>query len=120
MLGGAMRQSGVLAAAALYAVQHHRDRLGADHEAARRMARALAECPYVIPNVDAVETNIVIVELTAARAAEVAGVVRGLGVLCHPVSPTSLRLVTHLDFALDAVEPAARRLIEAITRVYAA
>lgn len=116
MLGGGMRQSGVLAAAALYALEHHRARLADDHRAARRLAEVLARCPGVTSDPDGVETNIVIVELAAPRAAEVVRIAEELGVLAHATSPSALRLVTHLDFPADAAEPAALLLSRAVER----
>src|SRR5215471_821969 len=63
MLGGAMRQSGILAAAALYALDHHRSRLSLDHQAARRIAQLLEESPEITSRAESVETNIVMVQL---------------------------------------------------------
>jgi threonine aldolase len=119
MLGGGMRQSGVLAAAALHALEHHRERLVDDHRAARRLAEVLARCPSVTSDADGVETNIVIVELAAPRAAEVVRIAGELGVLAHAASPSALRLVTHLDFPAEAAEPAALLLSRAIERATA-
>ncbi|MDP9033674.1 MAG: aminotransferase class I/II-fold pyridoxal phosphate-dependent enzyme [Myxococcota bacterium] len=115
MLGGGMRQTGVLAAAALYALEHHRRRLIEDHDAARRIAVALAGCPGVIVNPRDVETNIVVVTLSTPSAAEVVRSARDLGVLCQAISPDAIRLVTHLDFPLDAAENAAAILARAVS-----
>lgn len=114
MLGGAMRQSGVLAAASLYALEHHRSRLAEDHRAARQLAEVLARCPGVAPDPDAVETNIVMVQLSAPFAVEAVRAAEELGVLAHPASPSTIRLVTHLDFPPEAVGPAALLLSRAI------
>jgi threonine aldolase len=94
MLGGGMRQAGVLAAGALFALEHNRARLVEDHDAARRLGAALAEIDGV--RVAPVETNIVNVDLDgdAPRVAELAVEHE---VLFHSVSPFTLRLVTHLD-----------------------
>ncbi len=120
MLGGAMRQSGVLAAASLYALDHHRARLDSDHRAARRIAEVLARCPGVTSDPDAVESNMVIVELGGLRAAEVVRLAGELGVLAHAISPNALRLVTHLDFPAEGAEPAALLVTRAIERVMSA
>src|SRR5512144_1153404 len=61
--GGAMRQAGIIAAAGLYALEHHVDRLAEDHERARRLARGLAEVPGIAVDADRVETNIVIFDV---------------------------------------------------------
>ena len=78
MLGGAMRQSGILAAAGLYALEHHVERLADDHENARRLAAALAEVPGLTVDPDAVETNIVLV--TCADAAGLISLLAARGV----------------------------------------
>lgn len=94
-LGGAMRQAGVLAAAGSYALHHHLDRLAEDHRRAAELATALAEAsPGCVANWP-VETNMVLLEVAEANvfAAELAA----RGVLTGTLSPTVLRLVTHLD-----------------------
>ena len=61
--GGAMRQAGIIAAAGIYALDHHVDRLAEDHERARALARGLAELPGIAVDADRVETNIVIFDV---------------------------------------------------------
>ena len=61
--GGAMRQAGIIAAAGIYALEHHVERLAEDHERARRLARGLAELPGIAVDADRVETNIVIFDV---------------------------------------------------------
>jgi threonine aldolase len=106
-LGGAMRQAGIIAAAGLYALEHHVERLADDHDLARRLARALAEVPGIAVDPEQVETNIVIFELAAAgvRADEFAdrALARG-GVRFTVIGPSTLRAVTHLDLPPDTVE----------------
>jgi threonine aldolase len=112
-LGGGMRQSGILAAAALYALEHHLDRLAEDHEAARRFAGIVAGADGA--RVVAPDTNIVMVDVPAgttsaavtARAAE-------QGVRITPWSATRIRAVTHLDVDLAAVTRAAEVVRSAI------
>jgi len=99
-LGGGMRQAGILAAAGLYALEHHVERLAEDHENARILAQGLAEIPCL--SVTPPETNIVLVEiLRGPTAAELAERLRRRGVLVAPAGAGTearkLRLVTHLD-----------------------
>lgn len=108
-LGGGMRQAGILAAAGLYALEHHLERLAEDHENARALAAALAEVPGLVP--EPPETNILLVGVElAAGAPALVEAARREGVLCNPVSPRKLRLVLHLDVAAREVPEAARRL----------
>jgi threonine aldolase len=95
MWGGAMRQAGIIAAAGLYALEHHVDRLAEDHARARRLAEGLATLPGIGIDPATVETNIVIAEV-ADPAAFCAGLERQ-GVLAGPADPYRVRFVTHLD-----------------------
>ena len=88
-LGGGMRQVGILAAGAAYALDHHVDRLADDHEHARLLAEACGVDP------GSVDTNIVVVERADAGAFVAAA--RDDGVLVSAVGPRTVRLVTHLD-----------------------
>ena len=98
MYGGSMRQAGVLAAAGLYALEHHYTRLSEDHQNAALIAQVLATVPRVRV-VEPVETNIVLFDLLvgAPDAAAVVASLRERGVLCAPFAPRRVRLVTHLD-----------------------
>jgi threonine aldolase len=115
MLGGAMRQSGIVAAAGLYALDHHVDRLADDHGRARRLAEGLAPLPGVDLDAATVETNIVIFGVPDAPAFCAALERADVGML--PVGPDRVRAVTHLDVddagierALEAAEGALRAL----------
>jgi threonine aldolase len=110
MLGGGMRQAGILAAGALYALEHNRERIIDDHRAAQRLARALGDLDGV--SVAAVETNIVNVDV-ACEAARVVEGATGLGVLISAVSANRLRLVTHLDVVGSNFERCVELLIQA-------
>lgn len=114
MLGGGMRQAGVIAAAALYALEHHRSRLVEDHRAARDVARILSGTPGAEIDVAAIETNIVNVGLTSADADRVVDAARRAGVLVNATGRRSLRVVTHLDAPLDRATAGATRLARAI------
>ncbi len=102
MAGGAMRQSGVLAAAALYALDHHVARLADDHANARRLAEGLQGLPGVI--VAPPQTNIVFVELAPDSAQGAVERLQARGVLTTGLH--KLRLVTHLDVTTIDVERA--------------
>lgn len=100
MLGGGMRQAGVLAAAVLYALDHHIDRLAEDHANARRLAEGLQGLPGV--RCEMPQTNIVFIDVAPERAHGVVERARAQGVLCTGLY--RLRLVTHLDVsAADVV-----------------
>jgi threonine aldolase len=116
MLGGGMRQAGILAAAALYALDHNVARLADDHANARLLAERLAQRPGISVNLEGVQTNIVLVDLgPALPAAEAAAAsLRAAGVLCFPFGPRRLRLVTHLDVDRAACERAAAIMAEVL------
>jgi threonine aldolase len=107
MLGGAMRQSGVLAAACLYALDHHVGRLADDHDHARLLAEGLAELPGVELDPGTVETNIVIFTVTDAPGlvARAAGSVELVA-----LDERRVRAVTHLDVTRADVERALQAL----------
>jgi threonine aldolase len=95
MMGGALRQAGILAAGCLHALDHHVDRLAEDHAHARLLADALAELPNVTVDPANVETNIVVMEASDARW--LVGELEQHGVLVGALSPHVVRAVTHLD-----------------------
>ncbi len=114
-LGGAMRQAGVLAAGALYALEHHVERLAEDHGNARRLAAGLAELPGVTVDASRVETNMVfadfprpVAEMLPRLAAQ--GVLAGAG----GTSPRAIRLVCHLDVSTSDVGEALVRIRRAL------
>ena len=118
MWGGGMRQAGILAAGALYALAHHRGRLLHDHENARAFANALGKAEGVLVDPSAVETNIVNVELHDGLAAEaVSRAARALGVAVNATGPRRLRAVTHLDVSREDVLLGAGRLAQAVSEV---
>jgi threonine aldolase len=105
-MGGGMRQVGILAAAGLHALDHHVERLAADHEHARVLADACGADPT------AVETNIVVVEVPDAPA--VVAAAREHDVLVSAVGPRALRMVTHLDVDDEQVDAAASVLAKVV------
>jgi threonine aldolase len=104
MMGGSLRQSGILAAAALHALDHHVERLAEDHEHARVLAEGLAQLPGVALDPALVETNIVLFEVADAPAF-VAGLLER-GVRMGALGPRLVRAVTHLDVDRDGIEEA--------------
>jgi threonine aldolase len=104
MAGGAMRQVGLMAAAGLYALDHHVDRLAEDHANARAIAERLASSGRVRLDPASVRTNIVVFDLAddAPDAAAVVAAARERGVLVVAFGPRRVRAVTHLD--VDAAE----------------
>ena len=113
MLGGGMRQVGVLAAAALHALDHHRERLAEDHAAASAIAAALREVPGA--EVPEPETNIVMVDTPGAPASRFVEAAERRGVRVSAFGPRRVRLCTHLDLAPADVPRAARALTEALS-----
>jgi threonine aldolase len=111
--GGAMRQVGILAAAALHALTHHRARIADDHANATALAKRMARVNGVSVDLASVETNIVNLDLDVPADA-VARAAREAGVLINPTRPKSLRAVTHLDVSRADVDTAAEILAGAI------
>jgi threonine aldolase len=118
LFGGAMRQAGIVAAAGIYALDHHVDRIADDHARARRLADGLAAAGLPV-DLEQVETNFVFLDvaplgLTRAEARvrlDAAGVA-----LSSTVHPTVLRAVTHLDVSDEDVD----RAVELIPRALGA
>jgi threonine aldolase len=105
MAGGGMRQAGVLAAAASYALDHQVDRLGDDHDLARRLAQQLSGIPGL--RVEPPQTNILFVDLEGdarARGADLLAHLRSHGI--EATGLYRLRFVTHLDVTADGVDRA--------------
>ena len=102
MLGGGMRQAGIIAAGALYALEHHRRRLTEDHANARTLAEGICDVPDVELDPDTVETNIVIFRVASMSAADLAGQLHQAGVHVLATGPDSIRAVTSL--AVDGAQ----------------
>jgi len=110
MLGGGMRQAGVLAAAALVALEESPRRLHIDHENARFLAEGLSEIPGIKIDPAKVVTNILFCDVsgTGLPAAEVSRRLASQGVLANASSPVSIRMVTHYDVDRAGCERALR------------
>jgi threonine aldolase len=115
MWGGAMRQAGILAAAGLYALDHHVERLAEDHENALVLARGLAELPGIELDVSAVETNIVRFEV--ADAVGFCSALARSGVRMGALDARTVRAVTHLDVDRAGVEAAVAAASDALAPV---
>ena len=116
MLGGGMRQAGVLAAAGLFALDHHVQRLAEDHANAQRLARGLAAVPGIRPDRETVETNMFYIDVTGTDrpAEDIADRLGAQGVLANAYPASGrMRFVTHLGIDEGDVDEA----IEAMSRL---
>jgi threonine aldolase len=104
MLGGGMRQVGLLCAAASYALDKQRSRLHEDHALAQRLARGLLEIPGFSLELAHVETNIVNVDVAGCSAPELVRRLASTGVLVNATSDTRVRAVTHLDVTVADID----------------
>jgi threonine aldolase len=106
-MGGAMRQAGIIAAAGVYALEHHVDRLADDHANARRLAEGLAGLPGVKIDPADVQTNIVIFDVSGKLdAAQTVARLLEHGVRMGALGPRTVRAVTHLDVDRAAIDRA--------------
>jgi threonine aldolase len=116
MIGGAMRQAGIIAAACRHALEHHVARLALDHENAQRLARGLAGIEGIAIAPETVETNLVYFEVHHPRldAPRLAERLAAQGIVIGAMGPRLMRAVTHLDVdagGIDlAIEATARAL----------
>jgi threonine aldolase len=112
LFGGGMRQVGVLAAAALYALEHHVERLAEDHKNAQVLAQAIADTPGLHLDPPEVETNLIWfqVDPELGTARDVAAALKQRGVLIHTGGPQTLRACTHLDVSAAQAEQAAETI----------
>lgn len=108
VFGGGMRQAGFLAAAGLYALDNHIQRLAEDHAHAQQLATVLNTCPFVA-SVLPVETNIIIFNVTPDHtAAALVSSFKEKGLLAYAIAPMQVRLVLHLDITPEMVQTAAK------------
>ncbi len=108
IFGGGMRQAGIIAAGALYALRNNIDRLREDHEKAKFFAGEVAKLPGLSVDLESVQTNIVIIDVTKTKrdSADVLKRLRSKRVLLTDAGRTSIRAVFHLDVSMDNVEDA--------------
>jgi threonine aldolase len=112
MIGGAMRQAGIVAAGALYALDHHVERLADDHANARRLAAGLAEIEGL--TVDDVETNMVFFSVDDAPG--LCAALEREGVRMGAIGPDRVRAVTHLDVDAEGIDLALERVRAIVVR----
>jgi threonine aldolase len=121
MFGGAMRQAGILAGAALYAMEHHVERLAEDHAKAKRLGEGIANIKGLSLHPEQVkygiETNLVFFDLAPGlpmTAADLSAKLRAAGVLIMATGARRLRAVTHLDASKEQVEQVLKVLADAV------
>jgi threonine aldolase len=99
MLGGGMRQAGVLAAAGIYALENNIGRIVEDHRNAARIAERLSEVSWAAVDPVSVETNIIYFTTPSHPAQQITAALKKRGVLCGATGPNAIRMVTHLDIS---------------------
>lgn len=118
LFGGGLRQSGIIAAGCLYALDHHVDRLANDHLAARRFAETLAQSPHVRIHLPDVETNLVFFEMDPkwGTSEELSKALRERGVRMNPSGKFRMRAVAHLDVTEQQAIEAAHIVADTLAR----
>lgn len=116
MLGGGMRQAGMAAAGALFALENHVNRLAEDHRNAQVIAQAVADTPGLLLDPPEVETNLVFFEVDPdlGSAKDVAAILKGRGLLVQLPGPQTVRACTHLDVSSVQAERAAEIIRHAL------
>lgn len=121
MLGGGMRQAGILAAACVYALENNLERLIEDHHHARLVAESMVQVPGLTIDLEGVHSNIVMIDMCPddqGRVIDAGALSRraaAAGVLFHSMSATRIRLVTHLDLTREECQRAADTIAEVVT-----
>ena len=114
--GGALRQAGIIAAAAQYALENHRDQLADDHRNAYRFAEEISQVPGLTVPFNEVETNIVFIKVSEelGTAEEIATRFAALVLKMYDIGPQRIRAVFHRDIDADMTEQAAKIVQQAI------
>jgi threonine aldolase len=117
LLGGGMRQVGIIASAGIYALENNVDRLVDDHRRARRLAETVASMPGLSVDLESVQTNIIVIDFADSGISPEEGtnMLEKHGVLVIPFGGTTVRAVTHLDIDDEDIQKA----ISAFDRVFA-
>ena len=113
MFGGGMRQSGILAAAGIYALENNIQRMEDDHRRAKTIAQAIDEMDHVSVDIDAVQTNMVYFSSDNHSANEVSQIMSRAGIDMFDISPTHCRIVTHLHITDEDV----KKVIEVLSNL---
>jgi len=118
MVGGGTRQAGILAAAGIYALDHHLERLEEDHRKAKRLAQGLALIKNILIRPEEVETNILYFDISPSRrsAQEIASALKQRRIMVHPTGKSLIRAVTHLDVSFQDIEEALQGVEEVMNR----
>jgi threonine aldolase len=119
LFGGGMRQAGVIAAAALYALENHLERLAEDHANAKVVAQAIADTPGLRLDPPDAETNLIWFEVDPelGTSKDVAASLKQRGVLIHTPGPQTMRACTHLDVSAAQAERAAETIRHTLRRL---
>ena len=119
LFGGGMRQAGIVAAGALYALEHNVDRLADDHAHAKKLAETIANVPGVKLETEIIDSNIVIFALSESMptAQVVADALEREGVLVMAISERLIRLVTHLDVDAAAIDQVCVSLSKTLSKL---
>ena len=116
IFGGGMRQAGIIAAGALFALEHHIERLAEDHHNAQVIARAIAETPEIRLDPSEVQTNLIFfhVHPDVGTAKDVAAQLKAHGILVLPTAAQTIRACTHLDVSAAQATQAAEAIREVV------
>ena len=115
--GGGMRQAGIIAAGALYALENHRSRLAEDHAKARIFAEGIQNIHGIEIDPLHVETNIVTYCVTICSADDLAQILKESGLFVNPTGPDTIRAVTHFDVSCGDIEEAVRIVSDVVNRI---
>jgi threonine aldolase len=109
IFGGGMRQAGILAAGALFALEHNRERLKEDHKKAKLLAEQFQRVLGIHIDQEYVQTNIVVIDIRGRKesSGDILGLLKTKGVLLSEMGSTTLRAVTHLDVSMEQINSAA-------------
>jgi threonine aldolase len=118
LFGGALRQAGIVAAAAIYAIEHNIDRLAKDHENAKRLAELIAGIPGLQVAVKPVETNLVFFDIdpNLGTGSQLSAALASRGVRISAMDAYRLRACTHMDVPADAIAEVAKALKDCLSQ----
>lgn len=117
LFGGGMRQAGIIAAGAIHAIEHHRQRLVEDHDAAKQLADVCDSCQPLSVRGGRVDTNMVVLEIDPAwgTANQLVEALAQRDAHCFAISPQAIRFVTHLDISPQQIESACEIIRAAVS-----